>query len=135
MTSAIGLVGNLATDTVEVKASWWAPVTWTATVGLLLLQACSAPQNPERAVGRAVRALREAVRRLRQPLPLRVMWSSTTRPVAAAREVVLDEPGVTWRERPLEGMPARSPPASGNRSTGGRWCWGPGPARACWRCC
>ncbi|WP_090944591.1 tetratricopeptide repeat protein [Nonomuraea jiangxiensis] len=31
---AIGLVGNLATSTVEVKAWWWVPLTWTVT-GLL----------------------------------------------------------------------------------------------------
>ena len=32
------LVGNLATSTVQVKAGWWVPLTWTAT-GLLVLAA------------------------------------------------------------------------------------------------
>ncbi len=35
---AIGLVGNLATSTVQVRAGWWAPLTWTAT-GLLVVAA------------------------------------------------------------------------------------------------
>jgi hypothetical protein len=35
---AIGLVGNLATSTVQVKAGWWVPLTWTVT-GLLVLAA------------------------------------------------------------------------------------------------
>lgn len=35
---AIGLIGNLATNTVQVKAGWWVPLTWTAT-GLLVLAA------------------------------------------------------------------------------------------------
>ncbi|GAB3973421.1 hypothetical protein GCM10029978_052740 [Actinoallomurus acanthiterrae] len=35
---AIGLVGNLATSTVEVKAGWWVPLTWTVT-GLLVVVA------------------------------------------------------------------------------------------------
>ncbi len=43
------------------------------------------------------------VRRLRQPMPLRVTWSSTGRLVAAAREAVLDELDLTWEERPFAG--------------------------------
>jgi len=47
---------------------------------------------------------REAVLRQASPVPLRVRWSSTGRPVAAGRDVVLDEPaGADWRQLPLEG--------------------------------
>lgn len=47
----------------------------------------------------------EAVfRRVRQPMPLRVRWSSTGRPVAAGQGVVLDDlEGGEWREMPLAG--------------------------------
>ncbi|MEU0650277.1 NACHT domain-containing protein [Streptomyces umbrinus] len=44
-----------------------------------------------------------AARRLWQPEPLRVRWSSTGRPVGASREVVLGEPGPDWAEAPWEG--------------------------------
>src|SRR5262249_41298239 len=49
--------------------------------------------------------LDEAVfRRVRQPMPLRVRWSSTGRPVAAGRNAVLDTGDDNdWRELPLEG--------------------------------
>jgi hypothetical protein len=43
-----------------------------------------------------------AARGVRRPLPLRVRWSSTRRPVAADRQVVLGSPG-DWRSTPLTG--------------------------------
>jgi tetratricopeptide (TPR) repeat protein len=46
----------------------------------------------------------EAVLRQALPVPLQVRWSSTGRPVAAGRDVVLDElPGADWQQLPLEG--------------------------------
>ncbi|WP_239341848.1 effector-associated domain EAD1-containing protein [Frankia sp. CiP3] len=48
-----------------------------------------------------------ALRGVRQPVPLRVRWSSTRRPVAAARDVVLDasddSDGDGWESSPLTG--------------------------------
>ena len=44
-----------------------------------------------------------ALRRLYQPMPLQVRWSSTGRPVAAGRDVVLDEPGADWQQLWLQG--------------------------------
>ena len=48
---------------------------------------------------------REAeLRQLYQPVPLQVRWSSTGRPVAASRDVVLDESAnADWRQLPLQG--------------------------------
>jgi tetratricopeptide (TPR) repeat protein len=47
---------------------------------------------------------REAgLRQLFQPVPLRVRWSSTGKPVAASRDVVLNEPEIDWEELPLRG--------------------------------
>ncbi|MET8145660.1 NACHT domain-containing protein [Sphaerisporangium sp. NPDC005288] len=118
--AGIGLVGNLATGTVRVEAGWWGPAVWTAT-GVLIVAAVllgwlssrPGPFDPGVVEDRAVAALRvrvrgqweheAVVRRLRQPMPLRVTWSSTGRPVAAAREAVLDEPNLTWEERPFTG--------------------------------
>jgi thioredoxin-like negative regulator of GroEL len=46
----------------------------------------------------------EAARRgLTRPVPMRVRWASTSRPVAADRDVVMDDPGSTWHEMPLKG--------------------------------
>ncbi|WP_433047788.1 hypothetical protein [Dactylosporangium sp. CS-033363] len=120
VTAALGLAGNLATDTVQVTWRWWPWAAWTAVV--LLIAAAGLLELPGRGAGpadddgldRAVRRLtakarrqwvaEAALRRLRQPLPLQVRWSSTGRPVAAAREVVLDDAaGTEWRSLPLTG--------------------------------
>ncbi|MEV4398830.1 hypothetical protein, partial [Nonomuraea sp. NPDC049607] len=89
----IGLVGNLATGTVELKAWWWAPATWLLT-GVLVVVAVAAqvvrsravPPSREAAMRGAVGELRRRVREqweheavlrgVRQPVPLRVRWSS-----------------------------------------------------------
>jgi len=43
-------------------------------------------------------------RRVRQPVLLQVRWSSTGRPVAASRDMVLDDPtGAEWVQAPLDG--------------------------------
>ncbi|MEV0348660.1 NACHT domain-containing protein [Nonomuraea sp. NPDC050680] len=116
----IGLVGNLATGTVEVKAWWWAPATWALT-GVLVIAAIasqivgSRAESPsqEAAMRTAAATLRQMVRKqwehdavvrgVRQPVPLRVRWSSTARQVAETRQIVLDEPEATWQDMPLEG--------------------------------
>nr|WP_239066917.1 NACHT domain-containing protein [Actinomadura bangladeshensis] len=84
-----------------------------ASAVVLWASAGSGQPDPGVLADRAVTGLRGAVRRqweheavvrrLRQPLPLQVEWSSTGRPVAADREVVIDEPGVTWQDAPLAG--------------------------------
>ena len=116
----IGLVGNLATSTVEVKAWWWTPLTWTLTGVLVIVavasqfvQARSAPTDHATMMETAAAELSKSVRRqweheavlrrVRQPAPLRVRWSSTGLPVAAAREAVLDLPDAHGREIPLQG--------------------------------
>ncbi|MEV6039158.1 NACHT domain-containing protein [Nonomuraea sp. NPDC052116] len=116
----IGLVGNLATGTVEVKAWWWTPATWVLTGVLVvvatasqIVQSRAVPQSREAAMRSAAAGLRRMVREqwehetvlrgVRQPVPLRVRWSSTDRQVAETRQVVLDEPETTWQDRPLEG--------------------------------
>nr|WP_240974028.1 NACHT domain-containing protein [Nonomuraea sp. FMUSA5-5] len=118
----------MATDTITVRAPWWTPTTWTATgllvlgaMGLLVLQARTASlQDRAAALDHAVEALRRrleeqyayesVLRRLRQPLPIQVRWISTARPIAAARDVVMDpaaaasaSPAATWAEKPLAG--------------------------------
>jgi hypothetical protein len=46
----------------------------------------------------------EAAARQMRPLPLKVRWSSTGRPVAAGRDMVMDDPArSSWRELPLRG--------------------------------
>ncbi|NAS25805.1 NACHT domain-containing protein [Herbidospora sp. NEAU-GS84] len=116
----VGLVANLATGTVEVTAWWWAPLMWTLTVLLGAVTVVSQLRHsPVQLVDRAalitsaaaglaskVRPQWEhevALRRVRRQVPLRVWWSSTGRPIATAREFVLDEPGTTWQDMPLEG--------------------------------
>jgi hypothetical protein len=45
-----------------------------------------------------------ALRQIFQPMPLQVHWSSTSRPVAASRDVVLNEPtDADWQQLPLQG--------------------------------
>ncbi|MFI0450619.1 tetratricopeptide repeat protein [Actinomadura sp. 6N118] len=48
---ALALVGNLATSTVQVKASWWVPTVWTATA--LLVVAAVALLGVKTRTGRA----------------------------------------------------------------------------------
>lgn len=116
----IGLVGNLATGTVEVKAWWWVPATWALTGVLVMVaiasqivQSRAEPPSREAAMRTATARLRQMVREqwehdavlrgVRQPVPLRVRWSSTGRRVAETRQIVLDEPEATWQDMPLEG--------------------------------
>ncbi len=119
---SLGLVGNLATNTVRVGRWWWSPLLWTMT-GLLATIALvnerirhrSNEGSSEQAecleqavfeVGDQVRRqwdLEAVSQRLHQPVPVHVRWSSTERPVAASRDVVLDESGTEWHEMPLEG--------------------------------
>ncbi|MFG2819268.1 NACHT domain-containing protein [Kitasatospora sp. NPDC048365] len=63
---ALGLVGSLATNTVQVEASWWPPLVWTVT-GLAALGALWFPLRAERlpappgTLDEAVEALRATV--------------------------------------------------------------------------
>lgn len=116
----VGLVANLATGTVEVTAWWWAPAMWTLTILLSVITVVSqlrhSPVPPVDRVALVTSAAaglvgkvrpkwehEVALRRVRRQVPLRVRWSSTGRPIATARELVLDEPGTTWQAMPLEG--------------------------------
>ena len=36
VTIAVGLVGNLATNTVDLEGRWWPPTVWTAAVMLVV---------------------------------------------------------------------------------------------------
>ncbi|GAA2912058.1 hypothetical protein Acy02nite_90140 [Actinoplanes cyaneus] len=116
---ALALVGNLATNTVEVTWKWWSVAVWTGTGLLLLVTAWLAvlavrSAGNQDTVAEAERRLREAVRKqwtqsavlhsLRQPLPLRLRWSSTQRNVAAARPVVDPKSALPdWRTMPFAG--------------------------------
>jgi len=117
--AALGLMANLATSTVSVPAEWTL-VAWCSVVALVVsavvleLRGRRAPARPvghglDEAVSTlAVRVLgqwrQEASRRgLTRPVPLRVRWSSTGRPVAPERDAVMDDPGSTWQELPLQG--------------------------------
>ena len=128
--TAIGLVGNLATGTVHVTGAW-VPVTWIGTgflvataVVLLLVEARTVPRDQTAVLDSAVAALTAAVARqwkhevvlrgVRQPIALRVHWRSTGRPVAASRDVVMDEPNTDWVEQPLAGELPRSWTSSEN---------------------
>lgn len=115
LTIAVALVGNLATSTVQAPGRWWAPTVWATTAVLVVVAVLV-----ERAKYRTATTTADALTRLAaavtrqwtneiagrgvwQPVPLRVRWSSTGRPVAAERDVVLDEGATEWREVPLEG--------------------------------
>jgi hypothetical protein len=121
---ALALAGNLATGTVQVSSEWWPWVAWLTVVVLFVLSALIGLARshfdadaiaPGEVVERAAAALAEQVRdqwvdeavlrQVLQPLPLRVRWSSTSRPVGAARDVVFDQhvAGADWQQLPLEG--------------------------------
>jgi thioredoxin-like negative regulator of GroEL len=122
---ALALVGNLATNTVQITWVWWPVAAWVV-VGLLLvtgiliersgahLTAGGSSHNAGTELDNVAALLTEAVDRqwkqeaaargLSQPAPLRLQWSSTSRPVAAGRDVVFDEPNTSsWEEAPLAG--------------------------------
>lgn len=115
LTIAVALVGNLATSTVRVSGDWWPPTVWAAVTVLVVAavlverarhRGATTPEDAPAALAAAVnRQWRNeiAARGVWQPVPLRVRWSSTGRPVAAARDVVLDEDATDWRELPLDG--------------------------------
>jgi hypothetical protein len=113
-------VVNLATSTVQVRQPWWPFVTW-GLVGLLVVIAVRVEVGTRRSqaaeAGELDRVLswlavqvREqwehdaVLRHLYDPMPLRVRWCSTRRPVAADRVLVLDDPaGIDWESLPLRG--------------------------------
>lgn len=116
---ALGLAVSLAANIVRIAWPWWPLTVWTAVALLALAtvaieRARSRPTVERRAVKRALATFVEdqqrwarkaaAQRHELQPDALHVRWASTARPVAAARDVVLDEPAEPgWSERPLEG--------------------------------
>ena len=122
VSAALGLVGNLAANTVQLKG-WWPWVAWTAVDVLLLVAiliewtrgrnrvtALVSGDRLERvtaALADEVRyqwAQEAAYRQVFQPVPLKVRWSSTGRPVSASRNVVLEDgSGADWRELPMAG--------------------------------
>jgi hypothetical protein len=106
----VGLVVNLATETIEVKTPWWPWAVW-ATVGVLVLvayhsertgtrQARVSTVDPAVMVGRAAEDLAEVVARqwrgevnargLGHVDPIRIRWSATSRPVTPAPVDLLD---------------------------------------------
>ncbi|MFC6080247.1 hypothetical protein [Sphaerisporangium aureirubrum] len=109
---AVGLVGNVATGLVRLPPSTQ-PWVWALLAVLAVLVVVvegwrgrerdgEPPEQLRDRLARqvAVQWAREAAAQgLRQPLPLRVRWSSTRRPVSAAPEVVVEDPGL-W---PLSG--------------------------------
>ncbi|NRQ37681.1 hypothetical protein HII36_38510 [Nonomuraea sp. NN258] len=120
MSVALAAVINLATGTVHVD-EWWKPLVWPLA-GLLTLAAIVIEARERRAQrGETSGDLEEAagwlagrvrrqweheadLRRLHDPLPLQVRWSSTRRPVATERELVMDGPAETgWELLPLRG--------------------------------
>jgi hypothetical protein len=114
------VAGNLATSTVQVQQPWWPFVTW-GLVALLIVVAVRVEVRTRRSedaeAGGLDRMLNwlavqireqwehEAVlRHLYDPVPLRVCWSSTRRPVAADRVLVLDDQtGGDWESLPVRG--------------------------------
>ncbi|TQM80479.1 tetratricopeptide repeat protein [Saccharothrix saharensis] len=122
VSAALAVAVNIATDTVEaVDRPWWPAVAWSA-VGLLVVlgvvvqssverrRAASASPEPGDVLRTVLDGVREAwtgeaaKRKLLQPAPLDVRWSSTERPVAADRRTVLDDPdGPGWHDAPLTG--------------------------------
>ncbi|MFJ1768025.1 tetratricopeptide repeat protein [Amycolatopsis sp. NPDC088138] len=114
-TCVFSLVGNLATNTVDVDWRWWPLVTWGST-GLLLLVTVllqfipvlsdeSAGAVPTLLAGVKRQSVDKVVaRRLRNPAPINLRWSSTDRDVAASRHVVLNEDrDSSWQTAPLSG--------------------------------
>src|SRR5918999_1745744 len=114
LTIAVALVGNLAINTLQVPDRW-APLVWATTAALVVVAVLVEPAKYRTATTTADALTRLAAtvtwqwrnevagRGVQQPVPLRVRWSSTGRPVAAERDVVLDEDATEWREVPLEG--------------------------------
>jgi predicted negative regulator of RcsB-dependent stress response len=119
---ALALAGNLATNTIRVSWRWWPLATWTSVAILCAVaigierarSSDDSPSRPARDLERITERLADVVkkqwtqeavlRQLYQPMPLQVRWSSTGRPVAASRDVVLDEPaGNDWQQVPLQG--------------------------------
>ncbi|MFD7654072.1 hypothetical protein ACFV4N_08855 [Actinosynnema sp. NPDC059797] len=113
--TALAVAVNLATDPIQVGQPW----AWSGVLLLVLLSAWLSPVAARAAATAppadgAVGALRAdvrrvwvaeaAARRVRRPAPLDVRWSSTGRPVAASRRIVLgDGSGREWGEEPLSG--------------------------------
>lgn len=113
-------VPNLATSTVQMRRPWWPFVTW-GLVALLVVIAVRVEVRTRRSQAAEARELdrvsswlavqvREqwehdaVLRHLYDPMPLRVCWCSTRRPVAADRVLVLDDPtGVDWESLPMRG--------------------------------
>jgi hypothetical protein len=119
--AALALAGNLAASTVQVKWKWWPLTAWAAVVILCVAavfierarssagSASRSGHDLEQAAATLAEKVRDqwaheaALRQVFQPMPLQVRWSSTGRPVAASRDVVLDEPGADWHQLPLQG--------------------------------
>jgi hypothetical protein len=120
LTTALAAVVNLATSTVKVQQPWWPFLTWGLVAFLVIIavrvevrtRRSQAGQAGEldKVAGRLAVQVREqweheaVLRRLHDPMPLRVRWCSTRRPVAADRSLVLDEPArAGWQSLPLRG--------------------------------
>lgn len=118
---AVGFDFNLATDLVESKHGGGPGGSGPAALILLAilieyLQHCAEKDTAAtqidldevagRLSGQVLGQWREEAvfRRVRQPVLLQVRWSSTGRPVAASRDMVLDDPtGAEWVQAPLDG--------------------------------
>lgn len=115
LATALAAAVNLATETVEVARPWWPVAVWVAVVLLVLLtplvnpvERRAEPPSADEAARSLVADVRRvwqaeaAARGLSQPVPLDVRWSSTGRPVAASRRIVLGR-GPEWEDAPLAG--------------------------------
>lgn len=112
--AALALVGNLATNTVQVAWAGWPMLVWGVAILLLAMVARIEIRRTRAGGAKLADELTGTVQArynylvvqygVNQPMPLQVRWSSTGRPVAAGREVVLDDAsGARWETLPLEG--------------------------------
>lgn len=107
VTIASGLVLNLATDTIQVEAPWWDPAVWAALAILFVVvvriewtRACDSTADFTKILGQAANDLAEAVasqwraemnaRGLGHLDPIRMRWSTTSRPVMPSPAELLD---------------------------------------------
>ena len=107
---ALALMGNLATNTVQVTWRWWPYVAWAAvsllTLAAVINELAGLRADTHRSQSEGLEAIAEdlakvvehqwkqeaALRQVNQPNPLQVRWSSTNRLVAASPDVVFDDP-------------------------------------------
>ncbi|MFI7545174.1 sugar transferase [Actinoplanes sp. NPDC049599] len=98
--AAFALVGNLATNTVEIEASWWPPAVWSLAAALVVTSAVielgrSRDQAMSTSAGEAAEV--SPARRVRFGLAVLVVAISVGIPVLAVIELpqLLDRPWVT----------------------------------------